>query len=393
MLATKIDKNNISTPVGASAVLMLDDGSIFFGLGAGAQGSRTCEVCFNTAMSGYQEILTDPSYAHQAIVFSTAHVGNVGTNVYDSEAKMLGARACILRSPITNPSNWRSTKHFNQWLIDNDIVAISGIDTRALIVKIRNEGSPSAIICHNEAGKFDFEKLFNKLNDFKGLEGADLAIEVSCKKPYVFETQNKDSKIQPSTEKYNVVVIDYGVKYSILKKLKNLNCKVTVVPANYSAGRILALKPHGILLSNGPGDPEATGKYACAVITKLLEGDIPIFAICLGHQLLALSLGIKTEKMRFGHRGANHPIKDMDTNKVEIVSQNHGFVVVSNNLPKNVARTHYSLFDNTLAGIKIVDKDVFSVQYHPEASPGPQDSHYLFEKFIKNISKYINKSA
>ncbi|WP_341894802.1 glutamine-hydrolyzing carbamoyl-phosphate synthase small subunit [Ferrovibrio terrae] len=371
---------------GYTGVVVLADGSVFWGHGLGAEGDTVGEVCFNTSMTGYQEILTDPSYAGQIISFTFPHIGNVGTNTEDIETQGIAARGLILRAPITSPSNFRSATHLSDWLKLRALVGVSGIDTRAMTRRIRDLGAPNGVLAHNAAGKFDLAALHAKAKAWPGLEGMDLAAEVSCRQTYGWdETRWQLGKGYGKQEnpKFHVVAIDYGIKRNILRNLADVGCKVTVVPGNATAEDVLRHKPDGVFLSNGPGDPAATGVYAVPTIKALIDSGKPVFGICLGHQMLALALGGKTGKMDRGHRGANHPVKDIETGKVEITSQNHGFCVIEESLPKNVVRTHVSLFDGSNEGIKLTDKPVFSVQYHPEASPGPQDSHYLFERFAK----------
>lgn len=371
-----------------TALLVLADGTVLEGFGLGAEGSAVGEVCFNTAMTGYQEILTDPSYAGQLITFTFPHIGNVGTNDEDIEtvnmAATPGARGVILRANLTDPSNYRATKHLDQWLKARGIIGLGGIDTRALTALIRGKGMPNAVIVHAKDGKFDLHALKEEAREWPGLEGMDLV-------PMVTSTQRFDWDETPwvwdkgfgklGTPEFHVVAIDYGVKRNILRLLAGEGCKVTVVTAKTSAEDILAMKPDGVFLSNGPGDPAATGQYAVPVITKVIDSGTPTFGICLGHQMLGLALGGKTVKMHQGHHGANHPVKDVTTGKVEITSMNHGFAVDKATLPKNVEQTHFSLFDDSNCGIALKDRPVFSVQYHPEASPGPRDSHYLFKRF------------
>ncbi|MEK9971467.1 MAG: glutamine-hydrolyzing carbamoyl-phosphate synthase small subunit [Ferrovibrio sp.] len=371
---------------GYTGVVVLADGSVFWGHGLGAEGDMVGEVCFNTSMTGYQEILTDPSYAGQIITFTFPHIGNVGTNPEDIETQGIAARGLILRAPITSPSNFRSATHLSDWLKLRALVGVSGIDTRQMTRRIRDQGAPNGVIAHNAAGKFDLAALHAKAKAWPGLEGMDLAAEVSCRQTYGWdETRWRLGTGYGKQEnpKFHVVAIDYGIKRNILRSLADVGCKVTVVPGNATADDVLRHNPDGVFLSNGPGDPAATGEYAVPTIKTLLDSGKPVFGICLGHQMLALALGGKTGKMDRGHRGANHPVKDLETGKVEITSQNHGFCVIEESLPKNVVRTHVSLFDGSNEGIKLTDKPVFSVQYHPEASPGPQDSHYLFERFVK----------
>ena len=377
-------------PAGATAVLVLADGSIFWGAGIGAEGVRVGEVCFNTAMTGYQEILTDPSYAGQIITFTFPHIGNVGANLEDIETGTPAARGLVLRADITAPSNWRAAQGLEAWLKKMNLVGVSGIDTRQLTQRIRDGGAPNGALCHSAAGKFDIEALLKKARDWPGLEGMDLAKEVSCRQSYRWEEtawvlgQGYGKLSKP---RHRVVAVDYGAKRNILRMLASEGCDVTVVPAGASAEDILRHKPDGIFLSNGPGDPAATGQYAVPAIRDLIKTGKPVFGICLGHQLLALALGAQTRKMAIGHRGANHPVKDLGTCKVEITSQNHGFCVLPETLPKEAEVTHVSLFDGCNEGIKLKGKPVFSVQYHPEASPGPQDSHYLFKRFVAAMEK------
>jgi carbamoyl-phosphate synthase small subunit len=372
-----------------TALLVLADGTMLEGFGLGAPGSAVGEVCFNTAMTGYQEILTDPSYAGQIITFTFPHIGNVGTNDDDIEtvnmAAATGARGVILQSDITEPSNYRATRHLDAWLRARGIVGLAGIDTRALTAMIRENGMPNAVIAFAADGKFDLDALKKEAREWPGLVGMDLVPMVTTGQRYSWdETPWEWGKGYGRNENapYNVVAIDYGVKRNILRLLAANGCKVTVVPATTSADDILALKPDGVFLSNGPGDPAETGKYAVPVIQKLVDSGTPTFGICLGHQMLGIALGGKTMKMHQGHHGANHPVKDLTTGKVEITSMNHGFAVDRESLPSNAEETHVSLFDGSNAGIQLKGKPVFSVQYHPEASPGPRDSRYLFERFV-----------
>jgi carbamoyl-phosphate synthase small subunit len=372
-----------------TALLVLADGTVLEGFGLGAPGSAVGEVCFNTAMTGYQEILTDPSYAGQIITFTFPHIGNVGTNDDDIEtvnmAAATGARGVILQSDITEPSNYRATRHLDAWLRARGIVGLAGIDTRALTAMIREKGMPNAVIAFASDGKFDLDALKKEAREWPGLVGMDLVPMVTTGQRYSWdETPWEWGKGYGRNENaaYNVVAIDYGVKRNILRLLSANGCKVTVVPATTSADDILALKPDGVFLSNGPGDPAETGKYAVPVIQKLIDSGTPTFGICLGHQMLGIALGGKTMKMHQGHHGANHPVKDLTTGKVEITSMNHGFAVDRESLPANAEETHVSLFDGSNAGIQLKGKPVFSVQYHPEASPGPRDSRYLFERFV-----------
>lgn len=377
-----------------TALLVLKDGTILEGIGLGAVGEAVGEVCFNTAITGYQEILTDPSYAGQIITFTFPHIGNVGANDEDQETSNLaatsGVRGAVLRANITNPSNYRAAQHFDAWLKARGIVAISGIDTRALTARIREQGMVDGTIVHAPDGKFDRDALLAKAKAFPGLEGLDLAKDVTTGQTYTWDEarwawEKGYGKLENAA--HHVVALDFGVKRNILRCLASTGCKVTVVPASTKAEDVLALNPDGVFLSNGPGDPAATGTYAVPEIKKLVASGKPVFGICLGHQMLALALGAKTQKMHQGHHGANHPVKDFTTNKVEITSMNHGFTVDRDSLPDNVEETHVSLFDGTNCGIRLKGKPVFSVQYHPEASPGPQDSHYLFDRFISLIAE------
>jgi carbamoyl-phosphate synthase small subunit len=377
-------------PRDATAALVLADGSVFWGRGLGAVGTRAGEVCFNTSMTGYQEIITDPSYAGQIITFTFPHIGNVGANRADVEATTPAARGIVLRAAITQPSNWRAVQPLDTWLKSNDIVGLAGIDTRRLTRRIRGGGAPNGALCYAPDGRIDTEALRATARAWPGLEGMDLAKEVSCRQTYDWsETPWLWGKGYGESGKprFSVVAVDYGAKRNILRMLAGLGAAVTVVPANASAEDILRHKPDGVFLSNGPGDPAATGEYAEPVIRKLIDSGTPIFGICLGHQLLARALGARTHKMEIGHRGANHPVKDLATGKVEITSQNHGFVVESETLPPEVEATHVSLFDGSNEGLRLKDRPVFSVQYHPEASPGPQDSHYLFQRFADLMAK------
>ena len=383
-----------------TALLVLADGTVIEGRGLGAVGEAIAEVCFNTALTGYEEILTDPSYTSQIVTFTFPHIGNVGTNAEDIEdlhpAARAGAVGAIFRADVTDPSNYRSAGDLNQWLKRRGIVAMSGIDTRALTALIREKGMPNAAIAYDPNGKFDVEDLKKKAAAWSGLVGLDLAKDVTSgqssawsQTPWVWN-EGYGEQIAPTM---HVVAVDYGVKRNILRLIAGLGAKVTVVPAKTSASDILAMKPDGVFLSNGPGDPAATGEYAVPVIKDLLDTDIPVFGICLGHQMLALAVGGKTEKMHQGHHGANHPVKDHTTGKVEIVSMNHGFAVDSKSLPKGVEETHISLFDGSNCGIALTGKPVFSVQHHPEASPGPQDSHYLFKRFANLIRERRDEPA
>ncbi|HEY8267488.1 MAG TPA: glutamine-hydrolyzing carbamoyl-phosphate synthase small subunit [Xanthobacteraceae bacterium] len=372
-----------------TALLVLADGTVLEGFGLGAAGQAVGEVCFNTAMTGYEEILTDPSYAGQIITFTFPHIGNVGTNEEDIETVNLaatpGVRGVVLHSAITDPSSYRATRHLDAWLKSRGIVGLAGIDTRALTALIRDKGMPNAVIAHAPDGKFDLDALKKEAREWPGLVGMDLVPMVTTTQRYGWEETpwvwGKGYGRNENGE-FSVVAIDYGIKRNILRLLVANGCKVTVVPAKTSAEDILALKPDGVFLSNGPGDPAATGEYAVPVIKKIIDSGTPTFGICLGHQMLGIALGAKTMKMHQGHHGANHPVKDLTTGKVEITSMNHGFAVDRATLPAGAEETHVSLFDGSNAGIQLKGKPVFSVQYHPEASPGPRDSRYLFERFV-----------
>ena len=418
-------------PEDASAVIVFADGTVLYGKGLGAQTVAVGEICFNTSLTGYQEILTDPSYAGEIITFTFPHIGNIGTNNEDIETVTPAARGAILREDITEPSSWRSKEnnggqHFNDWLKSHNLAGICGIDTRGLTRYIRDNGAPNAVICHQADGKFDIDALKSQAAEWAGLEGMDLAKDVSCTQTYEWDeplwsmpqSPPQSPPLSPASQKpspplaggskapainipprerggkggkggkeFHVVAMDFGAKRNILRCLASAGCKVTVVPANTSAEDILKHKPDGVFLSNGPGDPAATGEYAVPTIKALLDKNLPVFGICLGHQMLALALGGKTKKMHLGHRGANHPVQDLTTSKVEITSQNHGFEVIPSSLPEDVEVTHISLFDKTNEGLRHKTKPAFSVQYHPEASPGPQDSHYLFDRFMDMIQK------
>jgi carbamoyl-phosphate synthase small subunit len=377
-----------------TALLVLADGTVIEGFGLGAEGDAAGEVCFNTAMTGYQEILTDPSYAGQIITFTFPHIGNVGANDEDIEtvnmAAASGVRGVVVKAAITDPSNYRSGQHLDQWLKRRGIVGLSGIDTRALTALIREKGMPNAVIAHSPSGEFDIEALKRKAAGLPSMDGLDLVPGVTSSQRYPWsETiwEWNEGYGAAGEPKHHVVALDYGVKRNILRLLANAGCKVTVVPAHASADDVLALNPDGVFLSNGPGDPAATGHYAVPVIKAVLDKQIPTFGICLGHQMLGLAVGAKTKKMHQGHHGANHPVKDLDTGKVEITSMNHGFAVDEATLPGNARATHISLFDGSNAGIALTDRPAFSVQYHPEASPGPMDSHYLFDRFVALMGK------
>ncbi len=377
------------SPKGATGVLVLADGQVAWGRGFGAVGSAVGEVCFNTAMTGYQEIMTDPSYAAQIVTFTFPHIGNVGVNDEDLESHVDGAIGCVVREDVTAPSNFRSRGEFGDWLKAKGKIGLAGIDTRALTRRIRQSGAPNAVIAHDPDGRFDIPALVKRAQDWPGLEGMDLARVVSRHGQESWEggvwTLGKGYARSPHDERPHVVALDYGAKDNIFRNLVKAGARVTVVPAQTSLADILALAPAGVFLSNGPGDPAATGAYAVPTIQGLLERDIPIFGICLGHQMLALAAGARTTKMHQGHRGANHPVKRLIDGVVEITSMNHGFAVDNAALPDNVLETHVSLFDGSNCGIAIRGKQAFGVQYHPEASPGPQDSFYLFDRFVEML--------
>jgi len=389
----KINSKNIHQIT--SGVLVLENKKVFKGIGIGYEGEATGEVCFNTSLTGYQEIISDPSYAGQIINFTFPHIGNVGTNKEDIESDKIWTKGVIFNSEITDPSNYRAFLHLDAWLKKNKIVGLTGLDTRSLTNFIRDRGAPKGTIAFSKKQKFNLSKLTNTTLKWSGLKNLDLAKEVSTSKNYIwkgFKTwKKKDGFVKNKKNHFHVVAIDYGIKKNILRYFSDFNCKVTVVHCKTPAEKILSLKPNGIFLSNGPGDPAATGKYAINIIKNLIKKNIPIFGICLGHQILALALGGKTKKMKLGHRGANHPVKNLIHDNVEITSQNHGFEVVKETLPKNIEVTHKSLFDNSIEGIKLKNRPVFSVQYHPESNPGPQDSVYLFQEFINNMKKNAKK--
>ncbi|MGB0785804.1 MAG: glutamine-hydrolyzing carbamoyl-phosphate synthase small subunit [Alphaproteobacteria bacterium] len=375
-------------PQAATAALILDDGSVFWGYGLGRVGEAVGEVCFNTSMTGYQEILTDPSYAGQIINFTFPHIGNVGTTPDDLESRNSVARGCIVKADPTDPSNYRSLKYFSGWLSEQGLTGISGLDTRAITRLIRDKGAPTGIVVHSTNGKIDLTSALQQAKDWPGLEGMDLAKAVTTKSTYTWNTgrwKPESGYGQILSPSKRVVAFDFGAKHNILRCLASTGCEVIVVPGTSTAEDVLEHDPDGVFLSNGPGDPAATGAYAAGVIKELIEANLPIFGICIGHQILAQALGGKTRKMRLGHRGGNHPVKDLETGKVEITSQNHGFEVDEDSLPSDIIVTHRSLFDGSNEGLRHKDRPIFSVQYHPEASPGPQDSMYLFEKFFASL--------
>ncbi len=367
-----------------TACLALADGTVFYGRGFGAPGERVAELCFNTAMTGYQEIMTDPSYAGQVVTFTFPHVGNVGVNDEDDEAAAPAAAGMVVKWDPTEPSNWRAAGRLTDWLARKALIGVGGVDTRRLTRAIRQQGAPHVAIAHDPEGRFDIEALVAKARGWPGLVGLDLAKDVTCAQSYRWDEMRwawPEGYRRREGKGRRVVAIDYGAKRNILRSLASAGCEVTVLPATATAEDVLALDPEGVFLSNGPGDPAATGAYAVPMIRGVLARDVPLFGICLGHQMLALALGARTVKMNHGHHGANHPVKDLETGKVEITSMNHGFTVDSQTLPEGVIETHVSLFDGSNCGIRLQDRPVFSVQYHPEASPGPQDSGYLFERF------------
>ncbi|MEZ5674561.1 carbamoyl-phosphate synthase small subunit [Thalassovita litoralis] len=372
-----------------TACLALADGSIFYGTGFGATGVAQAELCFNTAMTGYQEIMTDPSYAGQIVTFTFPHIGNVGVNPDDDETGDPVAAGMVVKWDPTEPSNWRAAERLTDWLARRGRIAIGGVDTRRLTRAIRQSGAPHVALAHDPDGNFDIEALVAQARAFPGLVGLDLAKDVTCAQSYRWDEMRwawPDGYTRQDAPKHKVVAIDYGAKRNILRCLASAGCDVTVLPATATAADVLAHNPDGVFLSNGPGDPAATGEYAVPMIKGVLEADLPVFGICLGHQMLALALGAKTIKMNHGHHGANHPVKDMTTGKVEITSMNHGFAVDAQSLPAGVSETHVSLFDGSNCGIAVEGRPVFSVQHHPEASPGPQDSFYLFERFAENMA-------
>ncbi|MBF0128403.1 MAG: glutamine-hydrolyzing carbamoyl-phosphate synthase small subunit [Alphaproteobacteria bacterium] len=373
-------------PSGATGALVLADGSVFWGRGVGAVGEKVGEVVFNTSLTGYQEVMTDPSYAGQIITFTFPHIGNVGANAEDLEAETAAARGCILRAEIGEPSNWRARQHLDAWLKSVDLIGLSGVDTRRLTLLIRERGAPSGVLAHSPDGDFDLPSLVERARSWPGLAGMDLAREVTCREDREWTEslwRLGEGYGRQTAPRRHVVAVDYGAKRNILRSLASVGCRVTVVPATASAEDILRHRPDGVFLSNGPGDPAATGVYAVPVIRDLLARGLPLFGICLGHQMLAIALGARTFKMDKGHRGGNQPVKDLETGRVEITSQNHGFCVDRSSFPEGVEETHVSLFDGSVEGLRLRGSPVFSVQYHPEASPGPHDSRYLFERFMR----------
>ena len=381
----------LDTHTRPTACLALADGTLFYGHGFGATGQTIAELCFNTAMTGYQEIMTDPSYAGQVVTFTFPHIGNVGVNPDDDETGDPVASGMVVKWDPTTPSNWRATEHLAAWLKSRGRIAIGGVDTRRLTRAIRQQGAPHVALAHDPEGNFDVEALVASARGFAGLEGMDLAGDVTCAQSYRWDEMRwawPDGFARLENPRFKVVAIDYGAKRNILRCLASAGCDVTVLPASATADDVLAHTPDGVFLSNGPGDPAATGAYAVPVIRDILDRtELPIFGICLGHQILALALGANTVKMNHGHHGANHPVKDLETGKVEITSMNHGFAVDSQSLPEDVLETHVSLFDGSNCGIRMKNRSVYSVQYHPEASPGPQDSFYLFERFVTEMEK------
>ncbi|MGH1577423.1 glutamine-hydrolyzing carbamoyl-phosphate synthase small subunit [Planktotalea sp.] len=381
---------DVKNAVKPTACLALADGTLLYGHGFGATGITVAELCFNTSMTGYQEIMTDPSYAGQIVTFTFPHIGNTGTNSEDDETGDPVAAGMVVKWNPTEASNWRNTQELGDWLAARGRIAIGGVDTRRLTRAIRQQGSPHAALEHNADGFFDTDALVAKAKEFAGLEGLDLAKEVTCAQSYRWDEMRwawPDGYPTQTAPKYKVVAVDFGAKRNILRCLASAGCDVTVLPATATAEDVLAHNPDGVFLSNGPGDPAATGEYAVPMIQEILAQDnLPVFGICLGHQMLALAVGAKTIKMNHGHHGANHPVKDHDTGKVEITSMNHGFAVDSQTLPEGVVESHVSLFDGSNCGIRLDGRAVFSVQHHPEASPGPQDSYYLFERFAQNMA-------
>ena len=394
-IGQNINSNKNLQKIDSTGILILENGNYFKGVGLGYEGAATGEVCFNTAITGYQEIISDPSYAEQIINFTFPHVGNVGTNKEDHESDKIWTKGVIINTEITEPSNYRSLNHLDGWLKKNKIVGITGIDTRNLTNFIRDKGAPKGTISFSKKSKFNIKDLIKSTNKWSGIKNLDLAKKVSTTKNYSWaglKTWKKNEGYLKNKKKsLHVVAIDYGIKKNILRYFSDFNCKVTVVPCKANAKEILKLNPNGVFLSNGPGDPSATGRYAIDIIKDLIKNNMPIFGICLGHQILALALGAKSKKMKLGHRGANHPVKNLIKDNVEITSQNHGFEIIKKSLPKNIEVTHKSLFDNCIEGIRLKNKPIFSVQYHPESNPGPQDSIYLFKEFINYMKKNAKK--
>ena len=371
-----------------NACLVFENGEIMKGYGYGATGLSVAELCFNTSMSGYQEVISDPSYADQIIVFTFPHIGNVGVNPDDNEAEKTFAKGVITHLKPYTPSNWRKTDSLNNWLVQKKIIGLYGLDTRELTLRLRDKGAINVVICHQKNCDFDYKKMIKLTKGWSGLEGLDLAIKVTCDEPYNWNQGHWSSLGKHNNSKKNkkIIAIDFGIKTNILRSLFDLGCEIKVVPATTSFKQIIEYNPDGIFLSNGPGDPKATGKYIIPVLKEIIEKtELPIFGICLGHQILALALGGKTIKMKTGHHGTNHPVQDLQTGRVEITSMNHGFTVDSKTLPENVVETHISLFDQSNCGIALKNRKIFSVQYHPEASPGPTDSLYIFKEFINNL--------
>ena len=389
--AAPSDQALASAPDGAlkpTACIVLADGQVFYGRGFGATGVAVAELCFNTAMTGYQEIMTDPSYAGQIITFTFPHIGNVGVNPEDDETADPVAAGMVVKWDPTEPSSWRAAETLSTWLTRRGRIGVGGVDTRRLTRAIRLQGAPHVAICHDPEGSFDHDDLVARARAFPGLEGMDLAKDVTCAQSYRWDEMRwawPEGYVRRDGPGRRVVAIDYGAKRNILRCLASAGCDVTVLPATATAEDVLAHDPEGVFLSNGPGDPAATGEYAVPMIREVLARDIPVFGICLGHQMLALALGARTIKMNHGHHGANHPVKELSTGKVEITSMNHGFTVDSQTLPKGVIETHVSLFDGSNCGIAVANRPIFSVQHHPEASPGPQDSFYLFERFVASM--------
>ena len=387
---TAMARNIFATRTQATAILALADGTLMRGMGFGATGSTVGELCFNTAMTGYQEIMTDPSYAGQIVNFTFPHIGNVGTNREDEETADPVARGLVVKWDVTEPANWRSTAHLHEWLARHGRVGISGIDTRRLTRLIRDQGMPHVAIAHDPDGTFDTDALVEMARSFPPIDGTDMAKEVTCAQSYRWDEMRwawPDGLQRQTAPRHKVVAVDYGAKRTILRCLASAGCDVTVVPATATVEDVLAHAPDGVFLSNGPGDPAETGKYAVPMIQGVIDAGKPVFGICLGHQMLALALGGQTKKMATGHHGANHPVKDLETGKVEITSMNHGFTVDAESLPDGVIETHISLFDGTNCGLRCTDRPIFSVQYHPEASPGPQDSFYLFDRFVDAMER------